>query len=95
MAQNMAPEAAPVHSRRRQLASRCQGDPQAEPRRAHHESHAVAGEAPHDLDRGIPITGRRAFEGGKALFIRDPDRNVIELVGPGLTVADTIGEPLA
>ncbi len=44
-------------------------------------------------DNGIAVTGRRAFEGVKALFIRDPDRNVIELVGPGLTVADRIGDP--
>lgn len=28
----------------------------------------------------IEITGRRSFDGGSALFIRDPDRNVIELV---------------
>ncbi len=42
-------------------------------------------------DHGIPITGRHAFKGVKTLFIRDPDRNVIELVGPGLTVADLAG----
>ncbi len=45
-------------------------------------------------DHGIAITGRRGFEGGKALFIRDPDRNVIELVGQGLAVADLTGDAL-
>jgi lactoylglutathione lyase len=42
-------------------------------------------------DNGIPITGRHTFKGVKTVFIRDPDRNVIELVGPGLTVADFSG----
>ena len=28
---------------------------------------------------GIEITGRRHFRGTKTIFIRDPDRNVIEL----------------
>jgi catechol 2,3-dioxygenase-like lactoylglutathione lyase family enzyme len=45
-------------------------------------------------DRSIAITGRHTFKGVNTVFIRDPDRNVIELVGPGLTVADPIGEPL-
>ena len=30
-------------------------------------------------DRGIGVTGRFGFKGMRALFIRDPDRNVIEL----------------
>ena len=30
-------------------------------------------------DTGIEITGRFGFKGMRALFIRDPDRNVIEL----------------
>ena len=30
-------------------------------------------------DSGIEITGRFGFKGMRALFIRDPDRNVIEL----------------
>jgi catechol 2,3-dioxygenase-like lactoylglutathione lyase family enzyme len=45
-------------------------------------------------DHDIPITGRHTFKGVKTVFIRDPDRNVIELVGPGLPLADLIGEPL-
>jgi len=40
----------------------------------------------------IPITGRREFRGTKTIFIRDPDRNVLELVGPGPSVADLITE---
>jgi catechol 2,3-dioxygenase-like lactoylglutathione lyase family enzyme len=43
-------------------------------------------------DHDIPIPGRHAFKGVKTVFIRDPDRNVIELVGPGLTVAYLSGE---
>lgn len=39
---------------------------------------------------GITITGRRAFRGTKTIFIRDPDRNVLELVGPGPSVASLI-----
>ena len=30
-------------------------------------------------DRGIPLTGEFTFKGMHAVFIRDPDRNVIEL----------------
>lgn len=41
---------------------------------------------------GIAITGRRDFRGTKTIFIRDPDRNVLELVGPGLLVAELIAE---
>ena len=41
---------------------------------------------------GIAITGRRDFRGTKTIFIRDPDRNVLELVGPGPSVADLIAE---
>ena len=41
---------------------------------------------------GIAITGRRDFRGTKTIFIRDPDRNVLELVGPGPAVADLIAE---
>lgn len=33
-------------------------------------------------NHGIEITGRRSFRGTKTIFIRDPDRNVLELVGP-------------
>ena len=40
----------------------------------------------------IAITGRREFRGTKTIFIRDPDRNVLELVGPGPSVADLIAE---
>jgi len=39
---------------------------------------------------GIPISDRREFMGTKALFIRDPDRNVIEIIGPGPDVAELI-----
>lgn len=38
----------------------------------------------------IAITGRREFRGTKTIFIRDPDRNVLELVGPGPSVAELI-----
>ena len=38
----------------------------------------------------IAITGRRSFEGTETIFIRDPDRNVLELVGPGPSVAALI-----
>lgn len=41
---------------------------------------------------GIEITGRRNFRGTKTIFIRDPDRNVLELVGPGPSVAELIAE---
>jgi len=41
---------------------------------------------------GITITGRRDFRGTKTIFIRDPDRNVLELVGPGPSVAELIAE---
>ncbi|MGR3341915.1 MAG: VOC family protein [Paracoccaceae bacterium] len=40
----------------------------------------------------ITITGRRDFRGTKTIFIRDPDRNVLELVGPGPSVATLIAE---
>jgi lactoylglutathione lyase len=40
----------------------------------------------------ITITGRREFRGTKTIFIRDMDRNVLELVGPGPTVAELIQE---
>lgn len=43
-------------------------------------------------DNGIAITGRREFRGTKTIFIRDPDRNVLELVGPGPSVATLISE---
>ncbi|MCV0428687.1 MAG: VOC family protein [Roseibium sp.] len=42
--------------------------------------------------KDIAITGRREFRGTKTIFIRDPDRNVLELVGPGPSVADLIAE---
>ena len=42
--------------------------------------------------KGIGITGRREFRGTKTIFIRDPDRNVLELVGPGPSVDDLIAE---
>ena len=41
---------------------------------------------------GIEITGRRNFRGTKTIFIRDPDRNVLELVGPGPSVAELISD---
>ena len=40
----------------------------------------------------IAITGRREFRGTKTIFIRDPDRNVLEPVGPGPSVATLIAE---
>ena len=43
-------------------------------------------------DNDIAITGRREFRGTKTIFIRDPDRNVLELVGPGPSVAELIAE---
>ena len=38
----------------------------------------------------IPISARRHFMGVTSVFIRDPDRNVIEIVGEGPDVADLI-----
>lgn len=38
----------------------------------------------------IKIAGRREFRGVKAVFVRDPDRNVLEIIGPGPDVADLI-----
>lgn len=43
-------------------------------------------------DNNIAITGRREFRGTKTIFIRDPDRTVLELVGPGPSVADLIAD---
>ena len=43
-------------------------------------------------ENGIAITGRREFRGTKTIFVRDPDRNVLELVGPGPSVAELIAE---
>lgn len=40
----------------------------------------------------IAITGRRSFRGTKTIFIRDPDRNVLELVGPGPSVSELISD---
>ncbi len=39
---------------------------------------------------GIPISDRRHFMDVHSVFIRDPDRNVIEIVGEGPDVADLI-----
>ncbi len=41
-------------------------------------------------ENGMAITGRREFRGTKTIFIRDPDRNVLELVGQGPSVAELI-----
>ena len=41
-------------------------------------------------ETGVAITGRRSFRGVDTVFIRDPDRNVLELVGPGPTVSELI-----
>ncbi|MGI9498568.1 MAG: VOC family protein, partial [Geminicoccaceae bacterium] len=41
-------------------------------------------------EAAIKITGRREFRGVKAVFVRDPDRNVLEIIGPGPDVADLI-----
>ena len=43
-------------------------------------------------DNNIAITGRREFSGTKTIFVRDPDRNVLELVGPGPSVATLIAD---
>ena len=43
-------------------------------------------------DQGIAITGHREFRGTKTIFIRDPDRNVLELVGPGPSVAELVAD---
>ncbi len=43
-------------------------------------------------EHGIKITGERSFRGTETIFIRDPDRNVLELVGPGPSVATLIAE---
>ncbi len=43
-------------------------------------------------ENGIAITGRRDFRGTRTIFIRDPDRNVLELVGPGPSVAELIAD---
>lgn len=43
-------------------------------------------------EHGIQITVRREFRGVKAVFIRDPDRNVLEIIGPGPDVADLISD---
>jgi len=40
----------------------------------------------------IAITGRREFRGTSTIFIRDPDHNVLELIGPGPSVATLIAE---
>ncbi len=47
-----------------------------------HVSYKVASmDAAKDFlrERGIPLTGEFSFKGMHAIFIRDPDRNVIEL----------------
>lgn len=46
----------------------------------------------HFAETGVAITGRREFGGVKAVFIRDPDRNVLEIIGPGRDVADLIAD---
>lgn len=43
-------------------------------------------------DADMPVTGRREFRGVKAIFVRDPDRNVLEIIGPGPDVADLIAD---
>ena len=43
-------------------------------------------------ENGIAITGRREFRDTQTIFIRDPDRNVLEIVGPGPSVASLIAE---
>ncbi len=39
-------------------------------------------------EKGIAITGRHQFGGMTSIFVRDPDRNVLEIVGPGQGIAD-------
>lgn len=43
-------------------------------------------------DGGIAVTGRREFRGVMAVFVRDPDRNVLEIIGPGPDVAELIAD---
>ncbi|MEM7024213.1 MAG: VOC family protein [Pseudomonadota bacterium] len=47
--------------------------------------------AQHD----IAISGRREFRGVKTVFIRDPDRNVLELIGQGPSVVELISDYVA
>jgi len=42
----------------------------------------------------ITITGRHTFRGITTIFIRDPDRNVLELVGPGPSITDQITDDM-
>jgi len=44
------------------------------------------------IKNNIAITGRREFRGTSTIFIRDPDRNVLELAGPIPSVATLIAE---
>lgn len=43
-------------------------------------------------DAGIAISDTRSFMGVDAIFIRDPDKNVVEIIGPGPDVAELIAE---
>lgn len=38
----------------------------------------------------IKITGKHSFRGMETIFIRDPDRNVLELVAPGPSVVEQV-----